>query len=205
MNNTSQPHPGLMDNLSGALDIMLGRASGMAKIDHSATGFWMSFWGIVLMVLIDASALSLVYNVSPTAANEAGVSKSVYMVVRLCIAVLGYGASFLALFLLCRTGEEQNRFADAVIVNNWAAPILSLGFLPLIWMSTLATSAAGEGSPPSGFVLLILTSWVIVTIAGVRILRTTLQVDLLKAVLFFAVTSGVSIFISEGFQSLSGL
>ncbi len=205
MSGTSNNNPGLIDNLSGSLDIMLGRENGMSKIDHSAAGFWLSFWGVVLMLLIDASGLSMIYNASAAAAKEEEYSKTAYVLLRLGIAVLGYGASFLALYLLCRTSDEQNGFPDAIIVNNWSAAILSLGFLPLIWVSTLAAPVQGSNGPPGAFILLVLTSWAIVSIAGVRILKTTLNVSIGKAVAFFAATSLVSIFVNQGFQSLVGL
>ena len=123
MSNTRDNRPGLIDNLSGSLDIMLGRENGMTKIDHSTTGFWLSFWGVILMLLIDTSGLSMIYNVSVDAAKENAYSKSTYIFFRVCIAFLGYVASFLALYLLCRTSDEQSRFPDAVIVNNWAQQI----------------------------------------------------------------------------------
>ncbi len=205
MSDKQENRPGLIDNLGGSLDIMLGSANGMAKIDHSTTGFWLSFWGVVLMLLIDTSGLSMIYNVSGDAAKEGAYSKPAYIFLRICIAFLGYVASFLALYLLCRTSDEQSRFPDAVIVNNWAAAILSMGFLPLIWMSTLAMPVNGVDGPPGAFVLLVFTSWVIVTIAGVRIFKTTLEISVGKAIAFFAVTSLVSIFVNQGFQSLAGL
>lgn len=205
MSNTRENRPGLIDNLSGSLDIMLGRENGMAKIDHSTTGFWLSFWGVILMLLIDTSGLSMIYNVSVDAAKENAYSKSTYIFFRVCIAFLGYVASFFALYLLCRTSDEQSRFPDAVIVNNWAAAVLSLGFLPLIWMSTLAVPVSGADGPSGAFMLLVFASWAIVSIAGVRILKTTLKISVVKAIAFFAATSLVSIFVNQSFQSLVGL
>ena len=205
MNQEPQNRPSLMDNLSGSLDIMLGRETGMAKIDHSAAGFWFSFWGIVLMLLIDMSGLSMIYNGSLEAAKEDAYSKPVYVALRLFIGLLGYGASFLALYLLCRTNEEQSCFPDAIIVNNWSAAILSLGFLPLIWMSSLAAPSSISNEPSGAFVLLVLTSWAIVTMAGIRILKTSLKISTSKSAVYFAITSLVSIFVNHGFQSLVGL
>ena len=205
MSEVPQPKPSLIDNLSGSLDIMLGRENGMAKIDHSAAGFWLSFWGIVLMALIDTSALSMIYDVIAEAKEDRGYSKPSYIFLRLLIALLGYGASFVALYLLCRTSDEQSRFPDAIIVNNWSAAILSFAFLPLIWMSTLAAPVSTSDGPPGAFVLLVLVSWAIITIAGIRILKTSLKISVAKAAIYFAASSAVSILLNEGFQSLVGL
>ena len=195
---------GLMENLAGVIDIMLGRPSGRARLDLSARGIGWSFGGLALAGLVDMSALSILYNVqAPQISSQIG--KSFFIFGHIFIALIGYAASILALYLLCRTPAEQRNFPAAIAAHNWAAPIVSLAFLPLI---IIATSLGGPVSPDGGNDLLTLVSvfWIGVLIfVGVRLIGLSLEVSLKKAVMRFVITPAVSLVTTEGLENLIGL
>ena len=197
--------PGLMDNLKGALDVMLGRESGMKRIDLSGDGFWWSFAGLGLTALIDASALSMSYGTRGIAELANAPGKPYFVFGNLTIAMIGYAASMVALYLLCQTPSEQKRFSSAVILHNWASPIVSVAFFPLIFI--FAGASAGVDAAGSGMLmtmLFVFSIGVLVAI-GTRLIKISLDLPFSKAILFFAVTTAVSLLSTEGLQILAGL
>ena len=81
-----------MNNLLGALDVMLGRSGGLARMDLAANRVVWSFAGLALAGLIDLSALSLLYE-NLSEAKQAEVNKAFYVIDRLIIALIAYAAS----------------------------------------------------------------------------------------------------------------
>ena len=192
----------LMENLAGVVDIMRGRTSGRNRIDLTANGIVWSFAGLAIAGLIDLSALSILYESG--ARNAEQVSKAFFMIGHLIVALFGYGASLMALFLLCRTPSEQQNFPVAIAVHNWAAPVVSLAFLPLLMLA----SWLGGGSPSgeNGLLNLISVFWIGVLIfVGIRIMRISLDIYTSKAAIYFIVTTVVSILTTETLESLIGL
>lgn len=200
----SQNAPGLLDNLAGAFDIMMGRSAGRQKMDFSASGIWWSFCGLILAGLLDISALSMLYN-SQVAQASAETSKMTFILGRLFVAFIGYAASLIALFLLCRTPIEQKNFPVAVTVHNWAAPIVSLAFLPLLVLGlSLDTGTVADGE--ATILDLISVFWIGVLIfVGLRLLRISLEIPMGKAAFYFVVTAAVSIVTTQGLESMLGL
>lgn len=197
-----QPLPlGLMENLAGVIDIMLGRTSGRTRIDRSTSGIGWSFGGLAIAGLVDMSALSILYN----SQSSLQVSKSFFVFAHVGIALISYAASMLTLFLLCRTPQEQQNFPVAIAVHNWAAPIVSVAFLPLLIIAFAlggATNSAGE----SDLLTLVSVFWIGVLIfIGIRLIRISLELQISKAVIFFMITSAVSLVTNEGLKSLFGL
>jgi hypothetical protein len=187
-----------MDNLGGAFDVLLGRASGLSRMDLTANGVVWSFAGLALAGLIDLSALSMLYENLP-AAKQAEVSKLYYAFGRLITALIAYAASLFALYLLCRQPQEQQNFPMAIAVHNWAAPIVSLAFYPFL---LVAVSQGGSSDLAS----LISVFWIGVLIfIGIRLIRISLDIPIGKAVIFLVVTGLVSLIIAEGLDSLLGL
>lgn len=202
----TQPHgtPGLMDNLAGALDVMLGRESGLKRIDFSNDGFTWSFAGLVLAGLVDVSALSLLYDNLPSS-NGPNVGKVFFVFGHLVIALIAYVASLLALYLLCRAPSEQSRFTMAVVVHNWAAPIVSLAFIPLFLLSAFSNSVNSPDNP-NMLINLISVFWIGVLIfVGFRLIRICLDVDGWRAAGLFVATTAVSLICTEGLEILIGL
>ncbi|MEP1206892.1 MAG: hypothetical protein ABJM29_11540 [Rhizobiaceae bacterium] len=200
----SSPPPGLMENLAGVIDIMLGRASGKSRMDLSAGGIGWSFAGLALAGLIDISALSMLYN-GQVGTSSPPVSKGFFIFGHLTVALIAYLASFIALFLLCRMPQEQKNFPAAIAIHNWVAPIVSLAFLPLLF---IGFAMGGRSGPAEENTLLNLISvfWIVVLIfIGIRLIRLSLELQTGKAIVFFVVTTAVSLVTKEGLESLIGL
>ena len=197
------PQSRLFDTFSGVIDIMLGRTSGLSRIDLTTTGFWTSFAALALAGLFDASALSLLYDRSDPQ-NAAANGKLFYIVGHLAITLIAYGASLITLYLLCRAPGEQVRVAIAVTVHNWAAPVVSIAFFPLL----IAANIFGEApvKEPNSLLNMISIFWIgILIFAGLRLMRISLNIPVGRAALYFAVTTGVSIVCTEGLEQLIGL
>ncbi len=203
MSATPPVQPGLMDNLWGAADIMLGRDSGLQRMDLSAHGFAWSFAGLLLVVFIDMSGLSAIHN-TMIATGALTVSKPAFIAGKLLASGLAYLAAMLALYLLCREPQEQMRFTNAVIVHNWAAPIVSIAVLPLLFAATLQPPAMTDEPDPL-WSLLQLGTICLLILVGVRLIRVSLDVSLLKACLFFLTTTATSLVCADGLERLLGL
>ena len=195
---------GLIENLAGVMDVMLGRASGLNRIDLSSEGFWWSFAGVAIAGLVDTAALSLLYDNLPNQ-NSVTESKIFYVLGHLVIALIAYALSLLALYLLCREPSEQNRFPTAVVVHNWAAPIVSAAFLPLFFISFIFNGSSGSGEAAS-LQSLVSVFWIGVLIfVGVRLIRIALDIPLPKAIAYFVLTTAVSLVCSQGLETIVGL
>ena len=193
----------LMENLAGVMDIMRGRVTGRNRMDLSASGIGWSFAGLAVAGLIDISALSILYNASVMGADSS-VGKGFFVFGHLIIALIGYAASLMALLLLCRSPDEQQNFPVAIAVHNWAAPIVSLVFLPLL----IIADGLGGGDPSgqNGLLNLISVFWLGVLIfIGIRLMRISLDITATKAVVYFCITTAVSILSTESLESLVGL
>ncbi len=203
MSTTPPAQPGLTDNLWGAADIMLGRDSGLQRMDLSAHGFTWSFAGLLLVVFIDMSGLSAVHN-AMSASGTFAMSKPAFVAGKLLSSGLAYLAAMLALYLLCREPSEQQRFTNAVIVHNWAAPIVSIAVLPLLFAAT-TQSPAQTVEPDPLWSILQIGIIVLLILVGVRLIRISLDITLAKACLFFAVTTAVSLVCADGLERLLGV
>ncbi|MEM8748759.1 MAG: hypothetical protein AAGF28_00545 [Pseudomonadota bacterium] len=196
-------HKTLDSNLIGAAEMMLGRQSGLSKLDLSAAGVGLSFYGLLLTGLIDAASVSITFDAYNAAETDPTTGKPTYILGSLISAFAGYAASLFALYLLCRTPQEQARFPIALVAQNWASPVLSLVFLPIFWITSVLAVDQQSGASLAPF--LVAGSIAILVLAGVRLLRISLDVTLAKAVALFLMTTAVSIVVREGFSSLLGL
>lgn len=201
MSNPSKPNA-LMENLAGATDIMLGRDKGLARIDTSSDGVWWSFAGLGLTGFIDASALSARYGTHQVMSLDDPPSKIVFIIGSLIIGLIAYAVSMALLYAMCREPEEKQRFSYAVIVHNWAAPVVSLAVLPFLFLSV--SSPQGEGAVGGIWTLFtVFLIGVFVTI-GIRILRASLEVPFGKALLMFSVTTLASLVMIQWLEGVAG-
>ena len=202
---TQPPGPSVLsENLAGAFGIIRGRAGGLGRIDLSQSGIIWSFSGLVLAGLVDLSALSVRYN-QLSAMGLLEVDRFHYLAGNLIVSLIAYAASLVALYLLCRAPHERNRFAFAVAVHNWAAPIVSLAFLPLYFLGMAMDGQTGSGERIS-ILDLISVFWLgLLIVIALRILRISLDIPMGRAIVLFVLTTAISIISSQGLQSLLGL
>jgi len=189
-------------NLSGAFDLLLNREQGLEKLDLSADGFWESFKGLALAGVIDLIALMIIFNTRSSGAENAGQSAFTFALTALAIALTSYLVAMLALFFLCQYSYCADRYSTAFIANNWASPIVSLGYLPVVMLiSTLSTDASAQNGNPTGM-LILLPVFAILVIVGIRLLRISLNVTLGKAIMLFCGSTFVSLLIDDALRSL---
>ena len=193
-----------MENLCGTGEVMLGRKSGLSRIDRSYEGFVWSFSGLFLAGLIDISALSMLHNIY-VSANTASLGKFAFVLGHLVTAFIGYAASLVALYLLCRVPEEQSRFTTAVTVHNWAAPLVSAAFSPLFLLVAYSNQTSPDGSA-NPLLSIISVVWLgVLVFVGFRLIRISLNVEAGRAAALFAATTFVSLITVEGLEILFGL
>ena len=174
---------------------MLGRESGLGKIDFSSSGFWLSFYGLAFAGLIDASAYSLKFETTPFVHQP---TKAWFVLGSLIIVLIGYGASFLTLYLLCRNPEEQQNFSRTITTNNWASAIASVLTLPLVLLSTMTIST----NEVWGIIPILLLG--VMIFIGTNLLRLSLQISRVRAFAYFAATTIVSLICVEGLGEFAG-
>ncbi|MFD0917020.1 hypothetical protein ACFQ14_11425 [Pseudahrensia aquimaris] len=192
-------------NLSAATDVILGRERGLERLDTSADGFYRSFKGLALVALIDGAIMVFTHGARFDIEVTKIENPLVFAATMLFIALMAYIASMLALFLLCRTEDLQRRFSTAVIVHNWASPVVSLIFaVPFFVLLKLEAFSHPE---PSGSLATIILFGAIacLVVIGVRLLRISLSISNGQAFTFFAISAGVSLLIDLWFNRLFGL
>lgn len=203
----NQPAPSnqLMENLSGALDVMFGNNGGLSRIDQSTDGFWWSFAGLGLAGLIDVSALAMRYGSFHAQVMADPPGKIWFIIASLAIALIAYGAGMILLYLLCREPAERANFFRTLIIHNWAAPIISVAVLPFIVAGSLNAQALNSANPPLIWQSVMLFITGLLCVAGVRLIRWGLDIPLSRALWFFAVTAFASLIVAEGLQIAAGL
>lgn len=205
MNAGPPVQPGLMDNLKGAVAVMLGQESGLRRMDLTAHGFAWSFSGLLLTALIDISGLSALHANAVASGDVTDISKPAFIAGKLFASSIAYLAAMLALYLLCRSPAEQARFPTAVIVHNWAAPIVSLAMLPLLFAAASSPSAASvEGGNPL-WTLATIGITALLILIGIRLIRIALDIQLSRALLYFALTTAISLVAADSVERLIGL
>ncbi len=189
--------------LGGTLDVMLGRngirGRGMNRIATSDAALRLSFFGIVLMVLIDACAHSLGYTARVAADQAPEVGRFGYVALSSIATFSSYLAFVFILALLCRVPQYAPHFNACLIVNNWANAIVSALFLPLAFAYVLIGGNSGF------WVIITVMTFGFVCLAGMRIMRETLQVTTGVAIGLFALIFATSIIVSGGMESMLGV
>ncbi len=195
--------PTLDENFAGTIDIMLGRSTGLKRIDLSKGGFFWSFSALLITGFVDMASLSLLFN-GFSEQQQLAVSKFYFVFGKLLVAMMGYLASLTLLFLLCRTPSEKRNFPTCVIVHNWASTVVSVAFLPLIFLSVIVGPETPENS--NGMLTLISLLWLgLLVLAGLRIIRISLDIPWSKTGWYFASTALVSLVLAEGLEKMMGL
>ena len=192
----------VFDNLAGALEIMLGRDHGLQRLDLTADGFWRSFAGLGLMAIIDVAAFMATHPQRLTSGEIKTVSALQYSLLSVAIVLIAYGASLVALYVMCRSDHTRTRFPVAVIAHNWATPVIALAFMPLVVMTALFVPADG-GSTLGGMMLIGLLA--IMVIVSIRLIRIPLGISQLHAGLMFLGVAGTSLVLELWLSKTLGL
>ncbi|PCH47566.1 MAG: hypothetical protein COC23_01660 [Hyphomicrobiales bacterium] len=174
-------------NLSGTLELMFGRESGLQKIDLSADGFWRSFIGLGLAGGIDATTLFIVHSISPDQTYFPYPPTALAMFLYVGIYFISYLASLLALYFLCTSDELRQRFPTAVIVGNWAASIFS--FALLLPLTILSQDSFQNDSSVISFAVVCFFGLILAI--SLRLYKITLAINTSRAIVFLVATGVV--------------
>ena len=188
-------------NLRAAYDILRNRERGLDYLDVSADGVLDSFKGLALAGVIDGLALMATHSTRKQLGDENVGNIFAASIGTLAIALTAYLISMVALYFLCRYFECENRFTTALVANNWAAPIVSLGFLPISLL--ILALGVNDGSAQTGQAgaLILMVAIVILIALGIRILRISLGVTIGRAVMLFCGSTFVSLLIDDALRS----
>lgn len=192
--------PGLLENFAGVAEIMMGREAGLKRINGSADAFWWSFVSLLLAALIDTALLSSLYGTLHDTAAESAPAKGYYVAAKIAVALLAYAGSMVALYLLCRSPQEQARFALALATHNWAAPLVSVFVAPFLLATALGNG--GDSFLVRALPILLLGCLII---AGYRLIRISLDIPAGRAAFLFIITALVSLILGQGLEGYLGL
>lgn len=195
----------IMENMAAAAEVILGREEAVQRLDFSSDGFYSSFKGVAVVGLIDGISLFATHDTRLTLEETPVANPFTFTLLALLVALVSYVMSMVALYLLCRTDELQKRFFAAVVLHNWAAPVVSAVFLvPFIVLLNLLVQAH-PNEPGSLSTIILFASLALLIMIGVRLLRVSLALPVSTAFGFFAATAAVSLLIDNWLGNLLGL
>ncbi len=113
----------IRDNLAGALEIMLGRPEGLAKLDVSLEGFWRSFGAFVLVLPFALLALISQTRLAALRAENTVVAGH-GLGVEIAILLLDWLAFPLLFALIARPLGLGPRNVPFIVARNWATVVI---------------------------------------------------------------------------------
>ncbi len=122
------PFANLPASLSGAWDVMNGRAEGLRKLDLTIEGFWRSFGAVVLILPVALVALASERAALAAVGGEAVALTGGYVVLRLIAVIVDWLAFPAILALLARPMGIAARFVPYIVARNWAAVLVAAMF-----------------------------------------------------------------------------
>jgi len=192
------PFANLPANLSGAWDVMNGRAEGLRKLDLTIDGFWASFGAIVLILPVALIAMASERVALPAVGREAVALTGGYVMLRLIVVIIDWLAFPAILALLARPMGITTRFVPFIVARNWAAvPVAAMFAVPHFFHAL--------GVLPTGilpFVLLILFG--IAVWFAYAVVRTAMQVPPVLAIPIVVLEIASGFAIEMFFSRLAG-
>lgn len=122
------PFANLPASLSGAWDVMNGRAEGLRKLDITIDGFWRSFGAIALILPVAIIALASERVALQAVSGVALVQTGGYVLLRLIAIIVDWLAFPAILALLARPMGIAARFVPYIVARNWAAVLVAFMF-----------------------------------------------------------------------------
>ena len=192
------PFANLPASLSGAWDVMNGRAEGLRKLDLTIDGFWRSFGAIVLILPVALIAMASERLALPSVGREAVTLTGGYVMLRLIAVIVDWLAFPAILALLARPMGIAARFVPYIVARNWAAVPVAIMFAVPHLFHALGVLPTGMLS----FMLLVLFG-IAVWFAYV-VVRTAMQVPPVLAIPIVVLEIASGIFIELFFSRLAG-
>lgn len=115
----------VVDNLSGAWRLMLGRPDGLSRLDVTIEGFWRSFAAIVLVLPFAVLAFFSQRAIEAALAPEGIAPLTGARIAVSTLALLVDWIAFpLAFALLARPFGLGSRYVPFIVARNWAAVLI---------------------------------------------------------------------------------
>ena len=191
-------------SLAATLQLILGKDEALNELDVSYDGLLESFKGLAIVAVIDAVLLYLTHSARVEIGTEKIENIGLSVTLALGIALVAYFASMFGLYALCRTPDLQGRFYAAFTVNNWAAVIVSLIFVPvtLLVITLRAQAPTPDGIDPLGYITL--PALFLAIFIGVRLLKVSLNIGWGGAAMLFGITTVVSLTVESWLRAAAG-
>jgi len=119
------PFANLPSSLSGAWDVMNGRADGLRKLDLTIDGFWRSFGAIVLILPVAVIAMVSERAILPAIGGEVAALTGGYVLAWLIAVTIDWLAFPVILALLAQPMGIATRFVPFIVARNWAAVLVN--------------------------------------------------------------------------------
>ncbi|MEQ1941406.1 transporter [Mesorhizobium sp. VNQ89] len=115
--------------LTGAWQMMLGKADGLKLLDISADGFWNSFYA--MLIALPALVVGWVGFANDLSALGDGFDGRLSIVLRLAtIDLAAWVVPLLVLAAVAKPAGIADRFVHLVVASNWASALIAWIILP---------------------------------------------------------------------------
>lgn len=186
----------IVRNLHGAWLALLGRPQGLALLDISERGFWLSFWAIVI-------ALPALFLEWLSYGRELGallpLSVESIMLKSAFVDFFAWLSPLAVFAALAKPLKISHRFAHYVIATNWASVIISYAIVLLLLADYLGPDFEGAR-------IVVSLTFVVGSLVLLFLLtHLTVGADYHASALVFVATIIVSLIVVYGGQSLLGI
>lgn len=176
-------------NIAAVTKIILGRSEGVSALDLTATGFWRSFYALLLVLPISLSNNILEYRSSLQRGTiDADSSMFAHVTVQMTATVLAYLVSLIVIYAMARSAKMLERFPISLIALNWGGLALAILSFPFVIILNSMTGADPASTSPL-FPVLVMGLMVGFTLAMFNIIRLTLKIAYWPAALFVFVAN----------------
>ncbi len=179
----------VFENIAASTRIMLGNPQGLAQLDRSTSGFWRSFYALVLTVPFTFGAKkSEYYQLLEHNKFEQPVSLFGFIAVQEITSIVAYMVSLIALYAITVSTGSQSRLVQCVVAMNWSSLALAIISFPVVVFVNQVSGASPAQQNPM-LTILVLALMVIFILAMFRIMRISLQISRESAVVYVFVIS----------------
>ena len=192
------PFTNLPASLSGAWDVMNGRAEGLRKLDITIDGFWRSFGAVALILPVAVIAMASERVAISALGHEAAALTGGHVMLRFIAVIVDWLAFPAILALFARPMGIASHFVPYIVARNWAAVLIAALFaIPHLFHAL--------GVLPTGMLSFILLGLFAAAVwFSYIVVRTALQVPPVLAVPIVILEIVSGLVIELGFDRLAG-
>lgn len=185
----------IVQYLTGAWQLMLGREDGLRKLDVSVDGFWNSFYAIAVAF----PALFLSWVAHANAYMPVGESKMAWILQLALVELAGWIIPLIALAIAAKPAGILDRFVHFVVATNWASALIAWIAVPAPLLRLFFPS--GEKMAINIGLLIFMIMMVLLW----RLTNATLQKGPIVATAVFIAMTALSVTVMVWLQNSLGL